>query len=129
MLGIEKGNTVENSFWKRLFTCRKADYGLRDSLQLWPRSAGWRTMIYALFCCEREQKVASDHFKVTVIIIHCDTAVADDNIALSSTVCIACYQAPSETDPYILTSEKHTHTNTYKAMRRITPLRLTTDNI
>jgi hypothetical protein len=32
--------TVENSLWKRLWTCRVADYELRDNLQLWPRAAG-----------------------------------------------------------------------------------------
>jgi len=108
MLGIEIENTVENSLRKRLLTCRKVDYGLRDNLQMWPRAAGWRPMIYALFCCIREQKIASNHFKVTVIILRCDTAVADDNMLLSSTVCITCYQAPNETDPYILTSKTHT---------------------
>jgi len=116
MLGIEMGNTrpqfFVNSLWKRLWTCRKADYELRDNLQLWPRAAGWIPIIYVLFCCVRTQKIASNHVKVAVTTLRFDTAVADDNMLLSGTACTACYRHQGKRIvTYSLRTHTHTHTH------------------
>ena len=82
---------------------------------------------YAVLLRAGTQKIASIHVKVIVTIQRFDIAVAEHYALLSSAACITCYQARSETDTHILTSDTHTHTHT--GMRRVTTFRSTTDRI